>query len=112
MKNNIFIYVLISLSLTIGQAEKLSYDATEGTLISVDVSPDGKKITFDLLGHIYIMSVSGGKAKAITNGTSWNMFPRYSPDGNKIMFTSDRSGSDDLWVYDLNSKEISNISKM
>ena len=112
MKTNIFIYVLISLSLTIGQAEKLSYDATEGTLISVDVSPDGKKIAFDLLGNIYIMPVSGGKAKAITTGTSWNMFPRYSPDGNKIMFTSDRSGSDDLWVYDLNSKEISNVSKM
>ena len=112
MKTNILIYVLILLSLTIGHAEKLSYNATEGTLISVDVSPDGKKIAFDLLGHIYIMPISGGKAKAITNGTSWNMFPRYSPDGNKLMFTSDRSGSDDLWVYDLKSKEISNISKM
>ena len=110
MKTNIFIYLLILLSLKIGQAENLSYDATEGTLISVDVSPDGKKIAFDLLGHIYIMPVSGGKAIAITTGTSWNMFPRYSPDGNKIMFTSDRSGSDDLWVYDLNSKEISNVS--
>ena len=112
MKTNIFIYLLILLSLKIGQAENLSYDATEGTLISVDVSPDGKKIAFDLLGHIYIMPVSGGKAIAITTGTSWNMFPRYSPDGNKIMFTSDRSGSDDLWVYDLNSKEMTNVSKM
>ena len=112
MKTNFFIYLFLSLSLIIGQTKNLSYDATEGSLISVDVSPDGKKIAFDLLGHIYIMSVNGGKAEAITNGTSWNMFPRYSPDGNKIMFTSDRSGSDDLWLYNLKSKEISNISKM
>ena len=55
MKTNIFIHLLILLSLTIGQAEKLSYNASEGTLISVDVSPDGKKIAFDLLGHIYVM---------------------------------------------------------
>ena len=104
--------LLITLTLTIVQAERLSYNATEGTLISVDVSPDGKQLAFDLLGHIYTMSISGGKAEAITKGTSWNMYPRYSPDGKKLMFTSDRSGSDDLWVYDLYSAEMSNVTKM
>ena len=68
--------LLITLNLTIVQAERLSYNATEGTLISVDVSPDGKQLAFDLLGHIYTMSISGGKAEAITKGTSWNMYPR------------------------------------
>ena len=57
--------LLITLNLTIVQAERLSYNATEGTLISVDVSPDGKQLAFDLLGHIYTMSISGGKAEAI-----------------------------------------------
>ena len=104
--------LLITLNLTIVQAERLSYNATEGTLISVDVSPDGKQLAFDLLGHIYTMSISGGKAEAITKGTSWNMYPRYSPDGKKLMFTSDRSGSDDLWVYDLYSAEMTNVTKM
>ena len=83
--------LLIILTLAIGHAEKLSYNATEGTLISVDVSPDGKQLAFDLLGHIYTMSVSCGKAEAVTKGTSWNMYPRSSPDGKKLMFTSDRS---------------------
>ena len=104
--------LLIIFTLAIVQAEKLSYIATEGTLISVDVSPDGKHLAFDLLGHIYTMSISGGKASAVTKGTSWNMYPRYSPDGKKLMFTSDRSGSDDLWVYDLNSAEMTNVTKM
>ena len=74
----------------------LSFEATEGTLISVDVSPNGKTIAFDLLGHIYLMPSNGGKAEAITKGSSWNMFPRFSPNGEKILFTSDRGGSDDL----------------
>ena len=30
----------------------LTFEATEGTLISVDVSPNGRTIAFDLLGHI------------------------------------------------------------
>ena len=90
----------------------LTFEATEGTLISVDVSPNGRTIAFDLLGHIYLMSINGGKAEAITKGTSWNMFPRFSPDGEKILFTSDRSGSDDLWVQNIKTGQMKNISNM
>ena len=112
MKKHYCISLALLLIFSIGYAEKLSFNATEGTLMSIDVSPVGKRLAFDLLGHIYTMSVNGGKAEAITKGTSWNMFPRYSPDGKKIMFTSDRSGSDDLWVYDLYTAEMTNITKM
>ena len=91
---------------------KLAFEASEGTLISVDVSPNGRTIAFDLLGHIYLMPINGGKAEAVTKGTSWNMFPRFSPDGEKILFTSDRSGSDDLWVQELKTGQMKNISKM
>ena len=90
----------------------LSFEATEGTLISVDVSPNGKTIAFDLLGHIYLMPSNGGKAEAITKGSSWNMFPRFSPNGEKILFTSDRGGSDDLWVQNIKTGNIKNVSTM
>ena len=90
---------------------KLAFEASEGTLISVDVSPNGRTIAFDLLGHIYLMPINGGKAEAVTKGKSWNMFPRFSPDGEKILFTSDRSGSDDLWVQELKTGQMKNISK-
>ena len=36
-----------------------SIDTTEGTWISLDVSPDGQQIVFDLLGDIYIMPITG-----------------------------------------------------
>ena len=58
----------------------LDYAAEEGTWMSVDVSPDGLRIVFDLLGHIYEMPIDGGEATALTTGRSWNMFPQYSPD--------------------------------
>ena len=90
----------------------LRFTASEGTWMSVDVSPDGQMVAFDLLGHIYQMSVAGGPATALTEGRSWNMFPRYSPDGSKIAFTSDRSGSEDVWVLYLESDSLENVSKM
>ena len=89
-----------------------SYLASEGSWISLDISPDGEHMVIDLLGHIYQMPVTGGTAVALTEGRSWNMFPRYSPDGTKLLFTSDKSGSEDLWVMDLENNENQNVSKM
>ncbi len=76
----------------------LRFTATEGTWISLDVSPDGRHLAFELLGHIYEMPIGGGEAQALTSGRSWNSFPRYSPDGTRIAITSDRSGSEDVWI--------------
>ena len=45
---------------------QFEHEATEGTWMSVDVSPDGKKVAFDLLGHIFEMPISGGTAIALT----------------------------------------------
>ena len=90
----------------------LRFTATEGTWMSVDVSPDGSRIAFDLLGHIYEMPADGGAAKALTSGRSWNMFPRYSPDGTRLAFTSDRGGSEDIWFLHLGTDSLENVSEM
>ena len=90
----------------------LRFEASEGTWISVDVSPDAQTLAFDLLGHIYSMPIAGGVATPLTEGTSWNMFPRYSPDGKKLLITSDRDGNNDLWVMDLESGALKNISDL
>lgn len=94
------------------ETQSLDVNLTEGTWISVDVSPDGQSIVFDLLGHIYQMPVEGGKATVLTDGRSWNVFPRYSPDGSQIAFTSDRSGSWDIWTFAPQEDSLRNISKM
>ena len=71
---------------------------SEGTWISLDVSPDGKAIVFDLLGRLYTMPAAGGDARAMTDGLAFDGLPRYSPDGRHIAFVSDRSGEDNLWI--------------
>lgn len=68
--------------------------------MSLDLSPDGQWIAFDLLGHIYRMPVAGGTATAITQntGVALNFDPAISPDGRSIAFISDRGGQNNVWV--------------
>ncbi len=90
---------------------KISFTTDKGTWISLDVSPDGKTIVFDLMGDIYSMPITGGKATRITNGMQYDVHPRYSPDGKSLVFISDKSGSDNIWTLDLQSKEEKQITE-
>jgi len=76
----------------------LSFTATEGSWISLDVSPDGRTIVFDLLGDLYLMPIEGGEATRLTLGMGHNAMPRFSPDGKRVVFISDRDGGDNVWV--------------
>lgn len=90
---------------------EMAFTTEEGTWMSIDVSPDGKTIAFDLLGDIYTIPVAGGKATQITKGMAYETHPRFSPDGEKILFTSDRDGSDNLWYIDMVKKDTVQITK-
>jgi Tol biopolymer transport system component len=89
-----------------GQTRDIDFDTSEGTWMSLDVSPDGKWIVFDLLGHVYRMPATGGKAECLTqdSGIALNMTPRFSPDGKTIAFISDRKGQNNLWLMDADGK--------
>src|SRR6266852_6745842 len=51
--------------LSLKPARKIEFTTDEGTWISLDVSPDGKTIAFELLGDIYTLPIAGGEAKLI-----------------------------------------------
>jgi Tol biopolymer transport system component len=87
-------------SLPLRMTRNISFDASEGTWISLDVSPDGKTIVFELLGDLYTMPVTGGTATRITSGPGFDSQPRWSPDGKRIVFLSDRSGAENVWLSD------------
>ncbi len=76
----------------------VAIDTDEGTWMTVDVSPDGRTLTFDLLGDIYTLPIGGGEATDISPGLAWEEQPRFSPDGKSIAFTSDRGGGDNIWI--------------
>ena len=81
------------------------FTATKGTWISLDVSPDGQTIVFDLLGDLYTIPIAGGTATRLTHGLAHDAQPRFSPDGKKIVFVSDRSGDDNVWILTLGESE-------
>jgi Tol biopolymer transport system component len=94
-----------------GPKRQVSIDTATGTWMSVDVSPDGREIVFDLLGDIYVMPISGGEARALATGIAWDMQPRYSPNGRWIAFTSDRGGGDNIWIMDRNGANPKQVTK-
>lgn len=89
----------------------ISFNTSKGTWISLDVSPDGKTIVFDLMGDIYTMPITGGTTTQLTKGIQYDVHPRYSPDGKSLVFISDKSGSDNIWTIDLATKEDKQITK-
>lgn len=87
-----------------------SYEATQGTWISLDVSPDGSTIVFDLLGDLYTVPIGGGSATRLTSGMAYDVQPRYSPDGASLAFVSDRSGREQVWTLDLASGDTTQLT--
>ncbi|WP_025664759.1 amidohydrolase family protein [Aquimarina megaterium] len=88
-----------------------TFTTDQGTWMNLDVSPDGNTIVFDLLGDIYSIPVSGGKAKVLRTGIPFEVQPRFSPDGKKISFTSDAGGGDNIWVMNSDGSQPKQITK-
>lgn len=89
----------------------LSGTFTEGSWISLDVSPDGQLIVFDFLGDLYTMPFSGGQATSLTRGMAFDGQPRFSPDGQSVVFVSDRSGGDAVWTVSLDGADTTRITR-
>ncbi len=93
------------------ETRKVAITVDEGTWMNVDVSPDGRTIAFDLLGDIYTMPISGGSPTRVADGLPFEMQPRFSPDGKKIAFTSDRGGGDNLWIMNRDGSDKRQVTK-
>jgi imidazolonepropionase-like amidohydrolase/Tol biopolymer transport system component len=82
-----------------------------GTWMNVDVSRDGSRIAFDLLGDIYTMPITGGTPTRIAEGLAYEQQPRFSPDGKRIAFVSDRGGGDNIWVMNVDGSDKRQVTK-
>ncbi len=89
----------------------IDFTATEGTWMSLDVSPDGKTIAFDLLNDIYVMPAAGGAATSIHSGPAVQRSPQFSPDGKSLVYLSDETGADNIWISALDGSGARQISK-
>jgi dipeptidyl aminopeptidase/acylaminoacyl peptidase len=84
------------------------------------VSPDGKQVAYvvtsvDLAGNktasaIWLAPTDRGEPKQLTTSGKKDVHPRWSPDGKHLLFTSNRSGSNQLWVIALAGGEANQLT--
>ena len=92
-------------------SRRVAIKTNEGTWMSLDVSPDGKTIAFDFLGDIFTMPITGGKPTQFTKGMAFDSHPKFSPDGKKLLFISDKSGGENIWWYSLDKSDSLQLTK-
>ncbi len=75
-----------------------------------DWSPNGQSIVFDAQdaesdqSSIYRMAADGsGQPEKLFDSGASDIRPRYSPDGSYIVFSSDRTGNWDVFIYELST---------
>ena len=95
----------------LGPLKTIEFDTDEGTYLSLDVSPDGRTIAFDMLGDIYVMPIEGGVARVVSSGLAWDQQPRWSPDSKRIAFVSDRDGGWNLWIMNADGTSPKQLSR-
>ena len=75
------------------------------------LSPDGRQLAFALgtpdvdanttRSAIWILPSAGGPARRLTSGETSDSEPRFSPDGRRLAFLSNRDGGSQVWTIDL-----------
>jgi Tol biopolymer transport system component len=92
-----------------GEAQQLTFHESAS---NADVSPDGSYIVFssfsskDRNADLWIMPYEGGEPMQLTFEPSREFEARSSPDGNKLVFTSTKSGHWDIWIMTLDLRLI------
>ena len=74
------------------------------------ISPDGKQIAFSYQGDIWTAPSTGGQAIRLTISVAFDRSPRWSPDGSKLAFCSNRDGNYDIYVIPSNGGDAKRLT--
>jgi hypothetical protein len=78
-------------------------------LVAPAVSPNGKFVALVALGELWVMPIGEAPVR-MTNDAFIERDPAWSPDSARLAFSSDRDGSQNLWVLDLASRAVSQLT--
>ncbi|HXA49199.1 MAG TPA: DPP IV N-terminal domain-containing protein, partial [Candidatus Acidoferrum sp.] len=56
------------------------------------------KVAFSYLGDLWIANENGSGVLRLTDNQARDVYPRFSPDGSQIAFSSNREGNYDVYV--------------
>ena len=91
---------------------------------TVRVSPDGKKVVYavkelktiegksDFINHLFISDNTNTNTIQLTQGEKNNINPKWSPDGKKIAFVSNRDGKNNLYFLNLGGGEAERLTDL
>ena len=68
-------------------------------------SPDGSRIAYSAERQIFVMDADGTNAKGIPNASSTDGHAQFTPDGNAILFQSDRTAHSEIFMQSLTATE-------
>jgi dipeptidyl aminopeptidase/acylaminoacyl peptidase len=91
------------------------------TVSAPSLSKDGTRVAFGVKRYeleagktwseIWMMAADGSDLRQMTSGRKNDTEPRFSPDGKKLLFQSDRSGSGQVWTMAVDGGEPKQLSK-
>ncbi len=79
-------------------------------LTEPSLSPDRKEIVFVSGGDIWTAPTAGGTASILVSHPATEARPKFSPDGKRLAFTSNRTGNGDIYVLNLQTNDLSRIT--
>ncbi len=86
----------------------------KGSNTGAEFSPDGEEVAMVLSSNksteIYISDNFGRRPKRITNNRSSELSPSWAPDGSKMVVTSDKLGSPQIFILDKDSGNMDRVN--
>jgi len=83
---------------------------TQGTNMSVAVSPGNRELAFDLQGNIWTLPARGGRAHRITAIDMESRFPQWSGDGRRIVFQCYRDNQWQVCIADRDGSHLEQVT--
>lgn len=88
-----------------------SQQNTDVTLLRYPaLNPDGSMISFSYQGDIWVVPSIGGEARRLTIHEAYEHSPQWSPDGSRIVFSSNRYGNDDLFTIGADGRKLERLT--
>jgi len=105
----VYLRTLIILVLIFSAEANAQVTISRGASLSVDAARDGR-LAIDLLGDIWIVPGGGGDARQLTQNLKSVQRPRWSPEGERLVYSAIADGQQGIWIYEFSDGETRNVS--